>query len=90
MSYEPLSERWRSFGWSVREVEGHNLRSLVEAMSAIPFKRGKPSLIIADTVKSKGFSFAEDKANYHYWKATTEEIEQAEKDLAEIERRLVG
>jgi len=90
MSYEPLAERWRSFGWSVREVEGHNLKSLVEAMSAIPFAEGKPSLIIADTVKSKGFSFAEDKANYHYWKATTEEIEQAEKDLAEIGRRLDG
>jgi transketolase len=90
MSYEPLNERWRSFGWSVREVDGHNLKSLVEAMSAIPFEEGKPSLIIADTIKSKGFSFAEDKANYHYWKATTEEIEQAEKDLAEIERRLDG
>ncbi len=90
MSYEPLAERWRSFGWNVREVDGHNLKSLVEAMSAIPFEEGKPSLIIADTIKSKGFSFAEDKANYHYWKATTEEIEQAEKDLAEIERRLVG
>ena len=88
MSYEPLAERWRSFGWSVREVEGHNLKSLVETMSTIPFEEGKPSLIIANTVKSKGFSFAEDKASYHYWKATTEEIEQAEKELAEIERRL--
>ena len=90
MSYEPLAERWRSFGWSVREMDGHNLKSLVEAMSAIPFEKGKPSLIIADTIKSKGFSFAENKANYHYWKATAEEIEQAEKDLAEIERRLNG
>lgn len=88
MSYEPLAERWGSFGWSVHEIDGHNLKSLVEAMSAIPFVEGKPSLIIADTIKSKGFSFAEDKANYHYWKATAEEIEQAEKDLAEIERRL--
>ncbi len=88
MSYEPLAERWGSFGWSVHEINGHNLKSLVEAISAIPFVEGKPSLIIADTIKSKGFSFAEDKANYHYWKATTEEIEQAEKDLAEIERRL--
>lgn len=90
MSYEPLDERWRSFGWSVREVDGHNLKSLVETMSAIPFEEGKPSLIIADTVKSKGLSFAEDKATYHYWKATAEEIEMAEKELAEIERRLVG
>lgn len=90
MSYEPLDERWRSFGWSVREVDGHNLISLVETMSAIPFEEGKPSLIIANTVKSKGFSFAENKANYHYWKATAEEIEQAEKELAEIGRRLDG
>jgi len=90
MNYEPLAPRWRSFGWSVREEDGHNIKSLMEAMSAIPFEEGKPSLIIANTIKSKGFSFAEDKANYHYWKATAEEIEQAEKDLAEIERRIDG
>ena len=59
-----------------------------DAASAIPFERGKPSLIIANTVKSKGLSFAEDKASYHYWKTTAEELALADKDLAEMERRI--
>ncbi len=88
MSYEPLRARWEAFGWSVREIDGHNMREIVENATDIPFEKGKPSLIIANTIKSKGLSFAEDKVNYHYWKATPEEIEQAEKDLDEIERRL--
>ncbi len=88
MSYEPLKERWEAFGWSVREINGHDMREIVANATDIPFEKGKPSLIIANTIKSKGLSFAEDKVNYHYWKATPEEIEQAEKDLDEIERRL--
>ena len=90
MSYEPLKNRWEAFGWSVREIDGHNMREIVDNATDIPFEKGKPSLIIANTIKSKGLSFAEDRANYHYWKATPEEIEQAEKDLNEIERRLAN
>jgi len=90
MSYEPLRARWEAFGWSVREIDGHNMREIVDNATDIPFEKGKPSLIIANTIKSKGLSFAEDKVNYHYWKATPEEIEQAEKDLNEIERRLAN
>jgi transketolase len=53
-----------------------------------PFEKGKPSLIIADTIKSKGLSFAEGKLNYHYWKATPEEMKQAELDLDIVENKL--
>ncbi len=88
MSYEPLEERWRSFGWSVRTIDGHNLESIINNAKDIPFEKGKPSVIIADTIKSKGLSFAERKVNYHYWKATPEEMKQAEKDLDEIENEL--
>jgi len=88
MSYEPLEERWRSFGWSVRTIDGHNLESIISNAKDIPFEKGKPSVIIADTIKSKGLSFAERKVNYHYWKATPEEMKQAEKDLDEIENEL--
>lgn len=88
MSYEPLEERWRSFGWSVRTIDGHNLESIIKNAKDIPFEKGKPSVIIADTIKSKGLSFAERKVNYHYWKATPEEMKQAEKDLDEIENEL--
>ncbi|HOU01854.1 MAG: transketolase [Bacteroidales bacterium] len=88
MSYEPLDERWRSFGWSVRVINGHDLEAIINNARSIPFEKGKPSLIIADTIKSKGLSFAEKKVNYHYWKATPEEMKLAEHDLDMIEKEL--
>ena len=88
MSYEPLDERWRSFGWGVRVIDGHNLESIMSNVKQTPFEKGKPSVIIADTLKSKGLSFAEGKVSYHYWKANPEELEQAENDLDKIEEQL--
>jgi len=88
MSYEPLYDRWRSFGWSVRTIDGHDFKAIIANSKEMPFEKGKPSLIIADTIKSKGLSFAEGKVNYHYWKATPEEMEQAERDLDAIEKKL--
>jgi len=88
MSYEPLDKRWESFGWQVRIINGNDLPQIVENATDIPFKKGKPSLIIADTVKSKGLPFAEDRADFHYWKVTDEQLEIAEKALQEIEERI--
>lgn len=88
MNYEPLEERWRSFGWAVRTIDGHDLETIIKTAEEAPFEEGKPSVIIADTVKSKGLSFAEGKVSYHYWKAKPDEMQQAERDLDEIERRL--
>ncbi|MGD2038198.1 MAG: transketolase [Desulfobacterales bacterium] len=88
MSYEPLGQRWQAFGWSVREIDGHDFKQIIENATDFPFEKGKPSVIIADTVKSKGLSFAEDKANYHYWKATDEDLAIAERELDEIEERI--
>ncbi len=85
MSYEPLKERWSAFGWSVQEIDGHSLSQIVDRAKNAPFELGKPSLIIANTTKSKGLSFAEGKVDYHYWKAGPEEIEQAEKDFELLE-----
>ena len=82
MSYEPLEKRWSAFGWGVETIDGHSLPAIVDAVSRTPFVPGKPSVIIADTVKAKGLSFAEGKMEYHYWKATDAEMEQAERDLA--------
>jgi transketolase len=86
MNYEPLDKRWRTFGWSVREIDGHAMRQIVENATDIPFEKDKPSLIIANTVKSKGLSFAENKADYHYWKATAEDLVIAERELDDIEK----
>jgi transketolase len=88
MNYEPLDKRWQAFGWSVREIDGHDLKQIVAHAADIPFEKGKPSVIIADTVKSKGLSFAENKAGYHYWKATDADLEIAERELDEIEEEI--
>jgi transketolase len=88
MNYEPLDERWRSFGWSVRIINGHDIEAIIANTAQAPFEKGRPSLIIADTIKSKGLSFAEGKVNYHYWKPTPGELEQAERDLDHIEQHL--
>ncbi len=85
MSYEPLDQRWRSFGWGVRVIDGNDLQQIVANATDAPFEKGRPSMIIADTVKSKGLPFAEDKVSFHYWKVTDEELEQAETALREIE-----
>ena len=86
MSYEPLVDRWRSFGWGVKEINGHDYDQILDSTEGFPFEVDKPSVVIAHTVKSKGYSFAEDKYQYHYWKANEEEVRQAERDLDEAER----
>ncbi len=86
MSYEPLDERWRAFGWGVSEIDGHDMRQIFENATDIPFEKGKPSVIIANTVKAKGLSFAENKVDYHYWKATDEGLVIAERELDDIEK----
>jgi transketolase len=88
MTYEPLEERWRSFGWGARRVDGHDFDRILETLGTVPFEPGKPSAIVADTVKSRGLTFAEGKVEYHYWKAKPEELAQAERDLDNIERSL--
>ena len=85
MNYEPLDKRWQAFGWSARQIDGHDLQQIVANATDIPFEKGKPSVIIADTVKSKGVSFAENKVDYHYWKASDEDLAIAERELDEIE-----
>ena len=88
MSFEPLADKWRAFGWAVRTINGHDMRQIVEHAGAAPFESTKPSLIIADTIKGKGLSFAEGQAGYHHWKATPADIEAAEAELEEIGRNL--
>ena len=88
MSYEPLDKRWEAFGWSVRVIDGNDLQQIFNTATDIPFEKGKPSMIIADTIKSKGLPFAEDKVSFHYWKPTDEELDVAETALRQIEESI--
>jgi len=87
-NYEPLAKRWEAFGWSVREIDGHDIQKIIENAQEFPFIDGTPSVLIANTIKSKGICFAENDPNYHYWKPTPEEFELAQRNLDEQERRL--
>lgn len=65
VNVEPLADKWRAFGWGVREIDGHDMGQVVDALDAVPFEAGKPSALIAHTVKGKGVSFAEDTYVWH-------------------------
>ncbi len=83
MSFEPVGEHFAGFGWTTRDIDGNKMEDIVDALDALPFENGKPSLIVAHTIKGKGFSDAEDAAAYHYWNATESDLSRAERELAE-------
>jgi transketolase len=60
-----LDKKWRAFGWEVFIIPGHDPEKIIEALEAAEKVKGKPSVIILDTIKGKGFSFAEGNAAYH-------------------------
>ena len=82
MDLEPFADKWRAFGWATREINGHDLNEIQETFSAVPFEEGRPSCVIAHTVKGKGVSFMENKLLWHYRSPQGEEFEAA---LAELE-----
>lgn len=81
VSLEPLAEKWRSFGWSVCEVDGHDIPSLLNTFGRIPFEPGKPNLVVAHTIKGKGISFMENVPIWHYRLPNPEEMRTACRDL---------
>ncbi len=87
MALEPLAERFRAFGYAVRTVDGHDIPALLDVFSQAPFEAGKPSLILAQTVKGKGVSFIENAVGWHHRVPTAEELEAALAELEEAERR---
>jgi transketolase len=80
---EPLADKWRAFGWSVREVDGHDHAALLATFADLPFEPGRPNCVIAHTHKGKGVSFMEDRASWHHRVPTDEELVQALAELAE-------
>lgn len=77
----PLKEKWAAFGWSAYEVDGHDLKALVEVMRNVPDGTGRPVAIIAHTVKGKGVSFMEDDNNWHYRIPDGSELLKAKAEL---------
>ena len=81
LNLEPLGEKWKSFGWNVHDVDGHDYDDLLYALEKSLIPNGKPTAIIANTVKGKGISFMEDVTRWHNTMPNSSQIKIARKDL---------
>ncbi len=79
MSLEPLHEKWEKFGWHVQNIDGHSVKDIVTSVEST--QKGKPNVILAETVKGKGVSFMEGEYGWHAGVTTPEEEAQALKQL---------
>ncbi|QNA45687.1 transketolase [Lacibacter sediminis] len=88
MNTDPLDKKWEAFGWAVKEVNGNDIDELKAAFAALPFEKGKPSVIIAHTTKGKGVSFMENELKWHHGVPNKEQYQQAinelDKSLTEV------
>ncbi len=81
INLEPFAEKLKLFGWAVKTIDGHNYKEIWDALSGLPIEKGKPSWIIANTVKGKGVSFMENKYQWHYGGLTDELLGKALKEV---------
>jgi transketolase len=81
MDSEPLEDRFSAFGASVQHADGNDIANLTKILSSVPFVKGKPSIIIAHTIKGKGVSYIENNYKWHHHVPTDSEFEQAMKEL---------
>ncbi len=86
-SNEPLDDKWRAFGWTVREADGHDVAALTRVLGAPP-EPGKPTCVIAHTIKGKGVSFMENVPRWHHGVPTAAELARAVAELDAVETRL--
>jgi transketolase len=82
MSISPLAKKWQAFGWSVQEIDGHNMDEILTALSKVGQEQGKPSVIVAHTVKGKGVSFMENQAQWHSGAPSETQYREALAELA--------
>lgn len=77
---EPFAAKWESFGWEVREIDGHDYAALLDAFA--PSTTGRPVAVIANTIKGKGVSFIEDRVEWHHKVPTAEQVQAALQELS--------
>lgn len=90
MNTQPLAAKWEAFGWEVREIDGHDLQQIRQNLNQVPFTVGRPSLVIARTVKGKGISFMENDFHWHHKVPSREEYERAMKELEGVGPSEIG
>jgi len=77
LDLEPFADKWRSFGWAVREIDGHDHRQIHSALAHLPFETNRPSLLLARTVKGKGVDFMENRLEWHYRSPNAKQLDEA-------------
>ncbi|MDD3626444.1 MAG: transketolase, partial [bacterium] len=85
MTVGPLADRYKSFGWNVIEIDGHNFEQIRYAFRRAKQTKRKPTVIITNTIKGHGISFMEDQAGWHGKAPNSEQTEKALKEIDEME-----
>ena len=83
MPLEPLEDKWRAFGWNVLRIDGHDFTQILDALAKARGTAGRPTVVVADTIKGKGVSFMEGLAKWH---GVTPNRAEADQAIAEIRR----
>ncbi|MDQ4148734.1 MAG: transketolase, partial [Actinomycetota bacterium] len=73
----PLEDRWRSFGWDVREVDGHDIPAMISSVASFAAEEGRPHVLIARTTFGKGVSFMQSDIRWHYLPMSEDQYRQA-------------
>jgi transketolase len=77
MNVAPVADKFRAFGWNVLEIDGHDIKAIIDALEQAQHCTGKPTVVVANTVKGKGVEFFENKASYHGVPPSDEELPRA-------------
>jgi len=83
-----IAQKWRAFGWNVLSVDGHDVGAVLDALDEAAAHKGAPTVLVAETIKGKGVSFAENTAAFHNGAMTQEQHDQALREIEEAGRRL--
>lgn len=82
----PFENKYRDFGWSVRTIDGHDISQIYKALVEAPYEEGKPTCIVANTIKAKGVSFCENLPEYHHWTPDSEDVKKAIECISQCQR----
>jgi transketolase len=78
---DPLADKWRAFGWHTLEIDGHDFVAIRQALAEAEATKGKPTCLVAHTVKGKGVSFMENNPKFHGTAPTADEVKLALQEL---------
>ena len=81
LDLEPLDEKFKSFNWEVKKIDGHNMQDILNTFNNLPFNRNKPNVIIAKTIKGKGVKSMENKLSSHYEVLSEQRFKELLKEL---------